>query len=82
MRRDDVAIRIGGDEFMVILPDTSEDAAVDIIARLRSATTLPWSFGVAPWPQGTHLDAAFQLADQRMYQSKAQHRGPDPATPS
>jgi diguanylate cyclase (GGDEF)-like protein len=82
MRRDDVAIRTGGDEFMVILPETTEDAAADVIARLRSVTTLPWSFGVAPWPQGTHLDTAVQLADRRMYQSKAQHSGPDTATPS
>jgi len=75
MRRDDVAIRTGGDEFMAILPDTSDEDLADVIAGLRSATTLPWSFGVAQWPQGTNLDAAAQLADRRMYESKAQNHG-------
>lgn len=36
LRTTDLATRIGGDEFFVILPDTDEDAAKLVVTRLRS----------------------------------------------
>jgi diguanylate cyclase (GGDEF)-like protein len=37
VRSMDVVARFGGDEFMVILPETGETLAVDIAERIRSA---------------------------------------------
>jgi diguanylate cyclase (GGDEF)-like protein len=37
MRRDDLLARIGGDEFAILLPHTSEEQAVEITERLRAS---------------------------------------------
>jgi diguanylate cyclase (GGDEF)-like protein len=37
MRRDDILARIGGDEFAILLPHTSEEQATEIAERLRAS---------------------------------------------
>lgn len=67
----DVIGRTGGDEFLMLLPDTSKDAAEAIVARLAVGSPGQWSAGVAEVKPGDTLQALLERADQRMYVSKA-----------
>ena len=79
-RDSDVAIRWGGEEFVVVLPDTTSTDAVTLIQRLRASSlgTLPdgrritVSIGVAELrADGVQSAAALvSLADHRMYLAK------------
>lgn len=84
LRRSDVCGRIGGEEFAVILPHTSEDAALGIAEKLRKAIAeapiacgersleVTVSIGVA---SGAYdLGALLVHADKAMYRAKAQGR--------
>jgi diguanylate cyclase (GGDEF)-like protein len=78
VRRSDVAFRVGGDEFALILPETEEAevrAAVDRIAvDLESAATaspIKASFGVSVFPRdGQEPERLFRAADDAMYSAK------------
>jgi len=83
-RGEDILCRIGGEEFLMLLPDTSVGIAVDIAERLRgniAAVDFPKvghvsvSAGVALWsPETGHLEQALKQADDALYQAKAQGR--------
>lgn len=80
MRHSDMIVRWGGEEFVLILPNTDSAGAETVIRRLREeglglrpdGSPLTASIGVAE----SHRDAAsdgqalVELADQRMYQAK------------
>ncbi len=80
LRRGDVLVRWGGEEFVAILTDTAPDGARILMERLRAA-------GFGPRPDGTPMTASIgvaerlvdgandwprliELADQRMYEAK------------
>ncbi|HTN67437.1 MAG TPA: diguanylate cyclase [Burkholderiaceae bacterium] len=80
LRTGDILLRWGGEEFVIILPDTSGSTAVKTIARLREK-------GLGLRPDGTRLTASFgiagrvednaeswqrlvEIADHRMYRAK------------
>jgi diguanylate cyclase (GGDEF)-like protein len=81
-RGSDSIVRYGGDEFLVILPDTSERQAQRTVQRLVSAVegwnaagNLPGyrmslSCGVATYQRGMNLQQIIDLADERMYADK------------
>jgi len=89
LRATDVLTRYGGDEFVVILPETSLEDTVRVAEKLKTALAstrlhLPHEtqrfitscMGVAMYP----LDAStsedlIQVADNRMYQAKRQGSG-------
>ncbi|MEB0043475.1 MULTISPECIES: diguanylate cyclase [unclassified Pseudomonas] len=86
LRKFDLAGRYGGDEFCVILPDTSLATAAEIMDRLRdtfNATHYEWepmmkvslSIGLAPYSP-SHADATFWLneADKALYVAKSTGR--------
>ena len=88
VRDTDAVARYGGDEFVVILPETNIEQAAYVAARLREKTErheftggrrlqlkLTASFGVAAFPQ--HAQSPQQLvasADTAMYEAKAAHK--------
>lgn len=91
IRGDDVAARIGGEEFAVWLPGTELAAALRVAERIRAsvATTAwdwqgrPWSlsasFGVAGCPENTRsIQNLMSRADAALYQAK--HTGRDRVT--
>ncbi|HSP56297.1 MAG TPA: GGDEF domain-containing protein [Dehalococcoidia bacterium] len=94
-RASDVPARIGGDEFAVILPDTSESAAEVMVSRIEKAleTTdlidsdhltlrLTASLGVSGFPWGGEgVDAIMQQADASMYANKRARRQPAGSVP-
>lgn len=80
-RSGDVLARLGGEEFIMLLPGASMAAAIAIAQRLRArlaspaATPLPApitiSVGVAHYPeQGATLETVFERADQALYYAK------------
>ena len=84
MRRDDLLVRMGGEEFCLLLPGFDERAAHGIAERIRAefesrsvATTsagplrVTASFGVAPFaPADGGLDFRLRQADEALYAAK------------
>jgi diguanylate cyclase (GGDEF)-like protein len=80
LRGNDVAARVGGDEFAILLPETGADGAREIGARLAGAVSerldtvgfpVSLSFGVAAFgSDGLTLDDLMRAADEALYATK------------
>lgn len=83
LRETDRVGRMGGDEFLVVLPDTAPMGAVKMCRRVaqyiekkkeRAWAGLPvptLSFGIAVFPNcGSSVDGLIRAADQAMYRAK------------
>jgi diguanylate cyclase (GGDEF)-like protein len=78
MRSVDFVARIGGDEFGVLMPETTAEQASTVLGDLRQALTaagITASFGVAQRRSNTGLQAAWRAADVEMYADKLQTAG-------
>jgi diguanylate cyclase (GGDEF)-like protein len=84
-RQSNVVARYGGDEFIILMPDTGADQAQILAERLRlwlatdpmlSEHQITGSFGVASYPvHGLSAEDIIRVADAGMYVSK--HAGGD-----
>jgi len=88
-RKQDWCFRYGGDEFVILMPETGEDAALTRICELHRALMetefrmkngqnlhVSSSVGVATAPHdGKTVHALIGVADMRMYAVKARGRG-------
>src|SRR5713226_421884 len=86
VRGSDAVFRYGGDEFLVILADTSSSDAGPVMERITEAVAewnraghlkdfeLSLSIGVADWSDGETLDELLDDADNRMYATKADRK--------
>ena len=83
VRIEDIACRWGGEEFIVLLPNTTFEAAVILADRMRSSleqyprTTTPVvtaSFGVARLLEEEDEDALMRRVDDALYQAKHEGR--------
>ncbi len=70
LRPDDLLFRVGGDEFVIVLPQTEPDAASSLIERLRDAYPVRWAQGRTAWIPGESFDTALARADSLMYEDK------------
>jgi len=77
LRDSDLLARIGGEEFVVVLPDTSSDAAQQVVERMRQSTPSgqTCSAGIAELKPGDTAEELMARADQAMYSAK--HGGRD-----
>lgn len=86
LRSADIVARVGGEEFAVLMPATTLDAAIESATRLKSAIAqnnlyvenapvlrVTASIGVAAWRTGLDLEDLMEMADDALY--KAKHSG-------
>jgi diguanylate cyclase (GGDEF)-like protein len=86
VRGSDAVFRYGGDEFLIILADTSSVDARYVVERIRTGLVewnraghlenfeLSLSMGVAEWAEGKTLTALLDSADHEMYAVKAEQK--------
>jgi diguanylate cyclase (GGDEF)-like protein len=82
VRGSDAVVRYGGDEFLVILADTTRDGVNAVLSRVSGALadwnrakhlegfTLSLSVGSAEWTEGRTLEEMLDEADRNMYMDK------------
>ena len=88
-RKGDIVARFGGEEFMVILPETPAAGALHLAEKIRAAieahtfalddqggtVRVTASFGLARFPEhGRSMEALTAAADQALYRSKQSGR--------
>ena len=66
----DLTGRIGGDEFIAILPGLSAGDAIRWAERMHEASGVAWSYGVAERDSGEQLEDWLNRADKLMYAAK------------
>ena len=84
LRDNDIAGRLGGEEFAILLPNTPPDTAIEVAERLRAliaklrvndehpvTASIGLAFAKAP---ATELGALLSSADSAMYLSKVSGR--------
>ncbi len=86
IRRQDVLVRWGGEEFLCILPNTGLSGALRVAEKLRSAIaaksietgagslSVTASFGVAPFVAPEEIDVTLARADRLLYLAKERGR--------
>ncbi|MGE8362138.1 diguanylate cyclase [Pseudomonas sp.] len=83
LRRADLFCRLGGEEFIVLCPDTSTEQAEALAEVLRQALReepvegvgrVTASFGVAVWRAGESSDDLLRRADAGVYRAKQEGR--------
>jgi diguanylate cyclase (GGDEF)-like protein/PAS domain S-box-containing protein len=76
LRGDDTIVRFGGEEFLVVLPDTGPEQATEIVERLRAATPggQTCSAGLACWDAAESAVDLIDRADSALYRAKAAGR--------
>lgn len=83
-RQSDIISRIGGDEFLILLPETSKEEAEKVVERTKSLSKeklfspqgrpIGLSCGLASWEEKLSLESLRQKADLKMYQAKNAER--------
>ena len=81
LRTEDVAVRTGGDEFVILVPDADRAAAMIVVHRIEqrlagSAASggASVSAGTAVWRRGTDPDVTLHEADEELYRAKTARR--------
>ncbi|WP_019994465.1 sensor domain-containing protein [Aureimonas ureilytica] len=84
---DQMAARVGGDEFVVVAPNLSREAAAELAGRLiaavsdpirheKTSLTVGLSIGIAQAPvDSVDAEELLRHADVALYRSKGSHRG-------
>lgn len=81
LRGSDTVVRLGGDEFLVVLPETGTAQAHRAVERLtweaqwwsqaaQAPYRLSFSLGVATYQKGMDIEDVMKLADKDMYKNK------------
>jgi diguanylate cyclase len=85
-RETDFISRFGGEEFVMLLPDTGKDSALKLANQLRTiiektgfnsngiSITITISCGITEFVENDTHESAFDRADQALYQAKQQGR--------
>ena len=83
LRQTDQLFRIGGDEFVALLPGANRSEVAEMTARAAQFNAPSFSWGAASVPEdGIELPALIEVADSRLYASRRRTRLGGVATPS
>jgi len=83
VQREDLLARWGGEEFVLMMPQTTAEEAMSVAERLQlclsqarwpGALQVTASFGVAQCDCAASMETALRAADQAMYEAKQQGR--------
>ncbi|NRA25098.1 MAG: GGDEF domain-containing protein, partial [Oleispira sp.] len=86
LRDSDFIARFGGEEFIVLMPETSAEEAKFVADKLRKKieespfnfkkepVQITISFGISEFSQGESLEEVFQRADKALYKAKENGR--------
>ncbi len=84
LRAADMIVRYGGDEFIIMFPNTKKEQSNAVMKRLLNKAkgtsfnghSLSASCGISSFPDdGSDWESLFQIADRRMYQVKRASKG-------
>lgn len=79
IRGSDIPVRVGGDEFIVLLPETGIERAIAVAERIAEASRgircegdrVYFSIGISEWgPAIESIEAFLEQADQALYEAK------------
>lgn len=85
-RQQDISVRWGGEEFILLLPETDLDAAFQVAERIcaymaehpivceEQPLAVTMSFGVAEYTPGSSFDTCIKQADEALYRAKQRGR--------
>ena len=80
VRAEEAVVRVGGDEFLVVLCDSDQDQTDHVASRLRSAAAMsapvPFSMGWAARKNGESFDDTMIRADHRLLEVRVDERRP------
>lgn len=84
LRETDYLVRWGGEEFLIILPNTTRDGAAELAENLRHEVSqrtfsdadikLTASFGISQINSNDTIESWLQRADKALYQAKNEGR--------
>ncbi len=87
VRRSDILARWGGEEFLLLLPATALEPALDVLGRMRAhvgdtalsgddgaSLGVTFSAGLVESAAGESIEAAIEQADKAMYRAKREGR--------
>jgi diguanylate cyclase (GGDEF)-like protein len=80
LRSHDLVGRFGGDEFIIVLPDTSLEQSIIVADKLREyidelkvcegGALCSLSIGIAQWKDEESFEELLKIADERLYRAK------------
>jgi GGDEF domain-containing protein len=78
VRAEEAVVRVGGDEFLVVLCDSGSDQTEHVVSRLREAAPVsapvPFSMGWAARRNGETFEDTMVRADQRLLEVRVDER--------
>ena len=77
LRTSDSAYRIGGDEFVLLLPEMETSGTATVAERIAAHGAPPFSWGAALYgADGSDLESLIGVADGRLYEARRRSRKP------
>ena len=79
LRAEDIPVRVGGDEFVAVLPEADRAQAVQAVHRVRQRVgavapdgqPASVSAGIGVWQRGMDVEELLRQADEELYRAKA-----------
>lgn len=81
LRAQEAVVRMGGDEFLILLPNTDLPRTLKMAERIEVAagkeSPVPFSMGYAARERGETLEKTIHRADQNLYEVRTYYRAPN-----